>query len=61
MVEQQIIAVAEEIAQAIGARDADRLRALLAPGFTHRTHGGTLRASSAFWKVLQRSRENAGA
>jgi ketosteroid isomerase-like protein len=40
MVEQQIIAVAEEIAQAIGARDAGRLRSLLAPGFTHRTHGG---------------------
>ena len=40
MAEQQIIAVAEEIAQAIAARDADRLRSLLAPGFTHRTHGG---------------------
>ena len=40
MVERQIIAVAEEIAQAIGGRDTARLRSLVAPGFTHRTHGG---------------------
>ena len=40
MAEQQIIAVAERVARAIGARDLDALRPLLAPGFTHRTHGG---------------------
>ena len=40
MAEQQIIAVAEHIARAIAARDVASIRPLLAPGFTHRTHGG---------------------
>jgi hypothetical protein len=40
MAEQQIIEVAETVARAIGARDLAALRRLLAPGFTHRTHGG---------------------
>ncbi|MEO7134393.1 MAG: nuclear transport factor 2 family protein [Vicinamibacterales bacterium] len=48
MVEQLIIEVAEEIAQAIGARDVDRLRSLLAPGFTHRTHGGDAAGNERF-------------
>ena len=48
MVEQQITAVAEHIAQAIGARDTGRLRLLLAPGFTHRTHGGDAVGLEAF-------------
>jgi hypothetical protein len=36
----RIAAAAEAVAAAIGARDVAALRGLLAPGFTHRTHGG---------------------
>jgi hypothetical protein len=36
----RIAAAAEAVAAAIGARDVHALRGLLAPGFTHRTHGG---------------------
>ena len=36
----KIAAAAEAVAAAIGARDVAALRGLLAPGFTHRTHGG---------------------
>ena len=34
----RIAAAAEAVAAAIGARDVNALRGLLAPGFVHRTH-----------------------
>ena len=53
MAEQQIIAVAERIARAIGARDLASLRPLLAPGFTHRTHGGDATTVEQFLAGVQ--------
>jgi hypothetical protein len=44
----RIAAAAEAVAAAIGARDVQTLRGLLAPGFTHRTHGGEAAGAETF-------------
>jgi hypothetical protein len=44
----RIAAAAEAVAAAIGARDVNRLRGLLAPGFAHRTHGGEVAGLEKF-------------
>ena len=44
----RIAAAAEAVAAAIGARDVDALRGLLAPGFVHRTHGGEVAGLEKF-------------
>ena len=44
----RIAAAAEAVAAAIGARDVTTLRGLLAPGFTHRTHGGEVAGLDKF-------------
>ena len=44
----RIAAAAEAVAAAIGARDVNTLRSLLAPGFVHRTHGGEVAGLEKF-------------
>lgn len=44
----RIAAAAEAVAAAIGARDVNALRGLLAPGFVHRTHGGDVAGLEKF-------------
>ena len=44
----RIAAAAEAVAAAIGARDVNALRGLLAPGFVHRTHGGEVAGLEKF-------------
>lgn len=44
---------AERIAAAIGRRDLDTVRALLAPGFIHRTFGGAAVDADAFLRALE--------
>ena len=44
----RIAAAAEAVATAIGARDVNALRSLLAPGFVHRTHGGEVAGLETF-------------
>ena len=44
----RIAATAEAVAAAIGARDVNALRSLLAPGFVHRTHGGEVAGLEKF-------------
>src|SRR5688500_9260650 len=44
----RIAAAAEAVAAAIGARDVNRLRGLLAPGFVHRRHGGEVAGLETF-------------
>ena len=44
----RIAAAAEAVAAAIGARDVNVLRGLLAPGFVHRTHGGEVAGAEKF-------------
>ena len=44
----RIAAAAEAVAAAIGARDVNALRGLLAPGFVHRTHGGEVAGLEQF-------------
>ena len=45
---RQLIAASQEIAAAIAGRDVAVLARLLAPGFTHRTHGGDAVSTDAF-------------
>ena len=44
----RIATAAESVAAAIGARDVNVLRGLLAPGFVHRTHGGEVAGLEKF-------------
>ena len=44
----RIAAAAEAVANAIGTRDVNALRGLLAPGFVHRTHGGEVAGLEKF-------------
>jgi len=46
----RIAAAADAVAAAIGVRDVNTLRGLLARGFTHRTHGGPASDTEAFLK-----------
>jgi hypothetical protein len=48
----QVSAAAERIALAIGRRDTASLRALLAPGFVHRSHGGEASGADAFLDAI---------
>jgi hypothetical protein len=48
----QLTAAAERIASAIGRRDLAALRAMLAPGFVHRTHGGGASDADAFLEAI---------
>ena len=45
---ERIRAYAERMAHAIQERDGEAIRALAAPGFVHRTHGGTAEDVDAF-------------
>ena len=44
---------AQRIAAAIARRDVGTIRKLLAPGFAHRTHGGTKVDAEAFTLVIE--------
>lgn len=44
--------VCHHMAEAIGRRDVVAIRALLAPGFTHRTHGGVAVDAEAFLAAI---------
>ena len=46
----RIAAAAEAVAAAIGARDVNALRGMLARGFTHRSHGGQAADAETFLK-----------
>lgn len=48
-----VLEAAERLAAAIGRRDVDAIRALLAPGFVHRTHGGEKVDTEAFLRAIQ--------
>jgi uncharacterized glyoxalase superfamily protein PhnB len=41
------------LAEAIGRRDRDTIRSLLAPGFTHRTHGGPVVDAESFLRAIE--------
>jgi hypothetical protein len=44
----ELTAASTLLAEAIGKRDVDTIRGLLAPGFVHRSHGGEGAAAEAF-------------
>jgi hypothetical protein len=44
---------AQRIASAIGRRDLAAIRAVLAPGFVHRTHGGAAVDAEAFIQAIE--------
>jgi hypothetical protein len=48
----RIAAAAEAVAAAIGARDVNALRGMLARGFTHRTHGGQASDAETFLEAV---------
>lgn len=52
---QKLAAAAEAVAAAIGARDLPALGALLAPGFTHRMHGGEVSGRDKFLAAVAAS------
>jgi hypothetical protein len=49
---EDVADAAERLAAAIGRRDIDAIRSLLAPGFTHRTHGGAATDADAFLHAI---------
>jgi hypothetical protein len=49
----KIIAQAERLAAAIGSRDIEAVRELLAPGFVHRSHGGGAVDAPKFLEALR--------
>lgn len=49
---EQLIELSHRIAAAIAGRDTATLRALLAPDFVHRTHGGDRSDAEAFLQGL---------
>jgi ketosteroid isomerase-like protein len=51
--EQRIIAISHDLAAAIARRDAAAIAGLLAPGFTHRTHGGDVVRAEAFLAAVR--------
>ncbi len=50
---KDIRAAAVQIAAAIGRRDLQAVRALLAPGFVHRTHGGAAVDADGFLRGIE--------
>ena len=46
--EEQVRAISGQLADAIGRRDSHAIRAMLAPGFVHRSHGGASVTADAF-------------
>ena len=48
-----LLELSNEIAAAIGARDVDRIAALLAPGFVHRAEDGTVSDAAAFVQAIR--------
>lgn len=52
MEERELLELSHRIAAAIAARDIAAVRALLAPGFVHRTHGGERSDAEAFLQGL---------
>jgi hypothetical protein len=49
----QVIAASERLAAAIARRDGAAIRALLAPGFVHRSHGGASVNEAAFLLAVE--------
>ena len=45
---EELVRASEAIAAAIARRDVDVLRSWLAPGFTHRSHGGDAVGAEGF-------------
>jgi uncharacterized glyoxalase superfamily protein PhnB len=50
---EDVAETSERLAEAIGKRDLDTIRSLLAPGFTHRTHGGAVSDAESFLSAIQ--------
>ena len=46
--EEQVRTISGQLADAIGRRDSNTIRAMLAPGFVHRSHGGASVTADAF-------------
>jgi hypothetical protein len=46
--EEQVRTISGQLADAIRRRDSDAIRAMLAPGFVHRSHGGASVTADAF-------------
>ena len=53
MDQQVLLEISNRIAAAIASRDVATLRACLAPGFVHRTHGGGRSDAEAFLQGIQ--------
>lgn len=51
--QSKIIVASERLAAAIGRRDVDAIRGLLAPGFVHRSHGGEAVSLEAFLGAIE--------
>ena len=49
----RVAEAAEQIAAAIGRRDISALWVMLAPGFSHRTHGGPSVDAEAFLHAIE--------
>ena len=49
----RVAQAAREIAAAIAKRDVGAIRERLAPGFVHRTHGGTVADAEAFIQAIE--------
>jgi uncharacterized protein DUF4440 len=49
----RVAEAAEQIAAAIARRDATALWVMLAPGFSHRTHGGPIVDAEAFLHAIE--------
>lgn len=50
---EELATASERFAAAIGTRDVDAIRSLLAPGFTHRTLGGAVADAESFVRAIQ--------
>lgn len=49
----RVVDVSHQLAAAIGRRDLAAIRALLAPGFLHRSHGGEAADAEGFLAAIQ--------
>jgi ketosteroid isomerase-like protein len=50
---EEVVAAAEALTAAIARKDVAAIRALLAPGFIHRTHGAAAVDAEAFVQTIQ--------
>lgn len=50
---EDVVQAAQRLAEAIGTRDLAAIRSLLAPGFTHRTHGGAAADAESFLQAIE--------